>query len=84
MNNLEFFMLQHEIKDAMEELIELQAQYRKLTGVKFIDGQVIKDPAFCNTCRFLSVLGLCCCEDSEFFKNLNPVYGCGEHEEEEG
>ena len=91
MNNLQWFHLQHEIKDAMAILAGLQTQYRAETGVKFISGQVIKDPKFCDTCYFLGVLGLysddpglrCCCEDSEFFEKQHPVYGCGEHEETE-
>ena len=92
MNNLQFFELQHEIQDAMDVLAELQTRYRKMTGVKFIPGQTIKDPAFCDTCYFLAVSGLysddpglrCCCEDSEFFEKQHPVYGCPEHEEEGG
>ena len=87
MNNLQFFELQHEIQDAMDVLAELQTRYRKMTGVKFIDGQVIDLPRFCDTCRFLCEDGLgwfCNCEASEYFENRHPVYGCAEHDEEGG
>ena len=87
MNNLQFFELQHEIQDAMDVLAELQTRYRKMTGVKFISGQVIKDPKFCDTCRFLCEDGLgwfCNCEASGYFEKRHPVYGCAEHDEEGG
>ena len=84
MNNLQFFELQHKVQDAMDVLAGLQARYREMTGVKFISGQVIKDPKFCDTCRFLCEDGLgwfCNCEASGYFENQYPVYGCPEHEE---
>ena len=87
MNNIEFYNLQTEIQEKLSELYRLQDRYKKITGVKFIDGQVIKDPKFCDTCRFLCEGGLgwfCNCEDSEYFENRHPVYGCPEHEEEVG
>ena len=87
MNNLQFFELQHEIQDAMDVLAELQSQCRAETGMSFIDGQVIKDPKFCDTCRFLCEDGLgwfCNCEASGYFEKRHPVYGCGEHDEEGG
>ena len=87
MNNLEFYMLEKEIEEKMEELSGLQKEYKKVTGVKFISGQMIKDPKFCDTCRFLCEDGLgwfCNCEDSEYFENRHPVYGCAEHDEEGG
>ena len=87
MNNVQFFELQHKVQDAMDVLAELQTRYRKMTGVKFISGQVIKDPKFCDTCRFLCEDGLgwfCNCEDSECFEDRHPVYGCPEHGEDGG
>ena len=87
MNNLKWFHLQHEIKDAMAILAGLQTRYREMTGVKFISGQVIKDPKFCDTCRFLCEDGLgwfCNCEASGYFEKRHPVYGCAEHDEEGG
>ena len=87
MNNVQFFELQHKVRDAMGILSELQSQYRAETGMNFIPGQTIKDPAFCDTCRFLREggLGWCCdCEDSEIFEKRDPVYGCPEHDEEGG
>ena len=87
MNNLEFYNLEVEIQEKMSVLSDLQEKYKKMTGVKFLGGQVIKDPKFCDTCRFLCEDGLgwfCNCEDSEYFENRHPVYGCPEHEEEGG
>ena len=87
MNNLEFYNLEVEIQGKMEELSGLQKEYKKVTGVKFISGQVIKDPKFCDTCRFLCEDGLgwfCNCEASGYFENRHLIYGCPEHEEEGG
>ena len=87
MNNQDFHDLQYDINNTMIDLNLLQDEYQKLTGVKFIPGQQIKNPSYCDTCRFLTndSDGLFCnCPDSEFFEIPNPLRGCAEHDEEDG
>ena len=87
MNNVEFYTLENEIQEKMEELSGLQDKYKKITGVKFIGGQVIDPPRFCDTCRDLDddyFGNFCNCPESEFHEARDPVYGCSEHDEEEG
>ena len=85
MNNIEFYNLQTEIQEKMSVLSDLQEKYKKMTGVKFISGQVIKDPKFCDTCRYSAYnLGrlFCNCEDSMYFE-CQIKNGCSEHDEED-
>ena len=87
MNNLEFYNLEVEIQEKMEELSKLQEKYKKMTGVKFISGQVIDLPKFCYTCRYYEkddAGGFCNCGESAFFEGRWFTAGCPEHEEEGG
>ena len=87
MNNIEFYNLEVEIQGKMEELSKLQEKYKKMTGVKFLNGQVIDLPRFCYTCRYSEkndYWWFCNCEESEFFEYKNMVAGCSEHDEEDG
>ena len=87
MNNLEFYNLEVEIQGKMEEHSRLQEKYKKMTGVKFLGGQVISKPKYCDTCRYYEkndYWWFCNCEESEFFDSLNVNAGCVEHDEEDG
>ena len=87
MNNLEFYMLEKEIEEKMEELSGLQKEYKKVTGGKFIYGQVIDPPKFCDTCRACqhdATSWICNDPESEFYEHRVTIYGCGEHDEEGG
>ena len=86
MNNMEFYNLEVEIQGKMEELSRLQEKYKKMTGVKFLGGQVISKPRFCDSCRYLGYnLGrmFCNCEESMYFE-CQVANGCAEHDEEDG
>ena len=86
MNNIEFYNLQTEIQEKMEELSKLQDKYKKVTGVKFLNGQVIDLPKYCDTCRYYEkndAGGFCNCEESDFFE-YQVGNGCSEHDEEDG
>ena len=87
MNNLEFYNLEVEIQEKMSVLSDLQEKYKKMTGVNFLNGQVIKDPKFCYTCRYYEkndYWWFCNCDESEFYETRVPAYGCSEHDEEDG
>jgi len=87
MNNQDFHDLQYDINNTMIDLNLLQDEYRKLTGVKFTPGQQIKNPPYCDTCRFLANDGaglFCNCPESEYFEDQEPEFGCAEHDEEDG
>ena len=87
MNNLEFYNLEVEIQEKMSVLSDLKEKYKKMTGVKFLNGQVIDLPKFCDTCRYYekdNAGWFCNCEESDFFEARRPGNGCVEHDEEDG
>ena len=87
MNNLEFYNLEVEIQEKMSVLSDLQEKYKKMTRVKFLNGQVIDLPKFCDTCRYYEKNDYWCfcnCEESEFFDFFYVNDGCVEHDEEDG
>jgi len=89
MTNVEFYKLQLKIREAQYNLLTLQDQYRKQTGVNFIPGQGIDDPKMCEDCRYweedLRDLSkhFCNCEVSEYYET-DTTDGCGEWSEKDG
>ena len=87
MNNLDFYTLQATIRAKINELDKLQARHRKLTGKNFFNGQRIKAPLYCDTCKHNQEDGdgfFCNCEESGFYENRDPKFGCADHEKEDG
>ena len=85
MNNQEFYKLQKDIQAALDSVKKLRDVYRAETGFYFCDGQKIKPPKLCDTCRFLREDGkgwFCNYEVSEFYEDRDPVDGCAEWDDE--
>ena len=87
MNNHDFYELQNAIQVKIYELADLQKQHRDLTGSNFVNGQRIKAPLYCDTCKHNQEDGngfFCNCEESKFYENRDPKLGCADHDEEDG
>jgi len=85
MNNQEFYKLQKDCQAAIDSVKKLRYVYRAETGFYFCDGQKIKSPKLCDTCRFLrddNSGWFCNCEDSECSEDREPVDGCAEWDDD--
>lgn len=83
MTNVEFHQLQLQIRSALISLENKQAQYKDITGQKYILGQGIGRLQLCCDCCFAVNTGnvpaswSCACEESPFF-DQDVHEGCSE------